>query len=77
MRKGLLKKTAVVLMCAAFVLSSSACNIAEQIKSNVHERIVVQSQISVQELTRLLISSINDNRTTAESFSNIPEDHVL
>lgn len=60
-------------MCAAFITSSSACNIASQIRNSVHERIVVQSEVSIQEMTRLLISSINDKRTTADTYSRIPE----
>ena len=71
--KRLLKKAIVILMCAAFITSSSACNIASQIRNSVHERIVVQSEVSIQEMTRLLISSINDKRTTADTYSRIPE----
>ena len=76
MRTEVVKKIVAASMCALFMLSSCACNIADQIKSNVHERIVIQSQISVQELTRLIVSSINDDRTTAEVFSNIPSDQL-
>ena len=61
MRTEVVKKIVAASMCALFMLSSCACNIADQIKSNVHERIVIQSQISVQELTRLIVSSINDD----------------
>lgn len=71
--KRLMKKAIVIIMCAAFIMSSSACNIASQIRNSVHERIVVQSEVSIQEMTRLLISSINDKRTTADTFSRIPE----
>ena len=63
-------------MCAAFITSSSACNIASQIRNSVHERIVVQGEVSIQEMTRLLISSINDKRTTADTYSRIPEEQL-
>ena len=74
--KRLMKKALVILMCAAFIMASSACNIASQIRNSVHERIVVQGEVSIQEMTRLLISSINDKRTTADTFSRIPENQL-
>ena len=74
--KRLMKKAIVILMCAAFIMSSSACNIAEQIRNSVHDRITVQEDASLQEMTRLLISSINDKRTTADTYSRIPESQL-
>ena len=71
--KKMLKKALVVLICAAFVMSSSACNIAGQIRNNLHERMVVQDEVSLQEMTRLIVTSINDKRTTADTFSRIPD----
>lgn len=76
MRRGLLKKTIALMMCTLMLFSSSACNIAEQIKSNLHERITVQSDVSVQEMTRLLISAINDKRNMADVYSQIPVDQT-
>ena len=72
MRMNHLKKILAIAMCAVFMLSSGACDIAEQIRNSVHERIVIQSEIPVQELTRLIISSINDKRNTADAYSQIP-----
>ena len=74
--KRYMKKAIVILMCAALIMSSSACNIAEQIRNSVHERITVQEDVSIQEMTRLLISSINDKRTTADTYSRIPESQL-
>lgn len=76
MRRGLLKKTIALMMCTLMLFSSSACNIAEQIRSNLHERITVQSDVSVQEMTRLLISAINDKRNMADVYSQIPVDQT-
>lgn len=74
--KRYMKKAIVILMCAALIMSSSACNIAEQIRNSVHERITIQEDVSIQEMTRLLISSINDKRTTADTYSRIPESQL-
>ena len=74
--KRFMKKAIVLIMCTALLMSSSACNIAEQIRSSVHERIIYQSDVSLQEMTRLLISSINDKRSTADAYSNIPESQL-
>ena len=76
MRKNTLKRLASLFMCAALAVSFSACNIADQIRYSVHERITVQSEISIQEMTRLIINSINDKRTTADSYSHIPQDQL-
>lgn len=76
MRRGLLKKTIALMMCTLMLFSLSACNIAEQIRSNLHERITVQSDVSVQEMTRLLISAINDKRNMADVYSQIPVDQT-
>lgn len=74
--KRFMKKAIVLILCAVFVMSSSACNIAEQIRNSVHDRIIYQENVSIQEMTRLLISSINDRRTTADAYSSIPEDQL-
>lgn len=73
MSKDMWKKAIAVLLCVFFVLSSGGCNIAEQIRNSVHDRITVRGEVSIQEITRLLVSSINDNRKTADAYSRIPE----
>ncbi|MBP3810539.1 MAG: hypothetical protein ILA15_07405 [Clostridiales bacterium] len=74
MRKSVLKKTAALLMCIMMLFSSSACNLAEQIRNSLHVRITIQHDISVQEMTRLIVSAINDKRNTADVYSQIPSD---
>lgn len=76
MEKNHVKKIIASIMCAVFVFSSSACNIANQIRNSVHERIVIQSEVSVQELTRLIITSINDRRNTTDAYSQIPSSQL-
>ncbi|MBR1796945.1 MAG: hypothetical protein IJ757_02895 [Clostridiales bacterium] len=68
-----LKRMMVLVISSLFIFSSSACNIADQIRNNVQERIVVQEELSIQEMTRVLISSINDKNKTADAYSSIPE----
>ena len=74
MRRSVLKKTAALLMCIMMLFSSSACNLAEQIRNSLHVRITIQHDISVQEMTRLIVSAINDKRNTADVYSQIPSD---
>lgn len=76
MRKGLLTRITAAFLCVVFALSFGGCNIADQIRSSLHERIVIQNPVSIQELTRLLVSSINDKRKTTEAFSEIPSDQL-
>ena len=76
MRRSVLKKTAALLMCIMMLFSSSACNLAEQIRNSLHVRITIQHDISVQEMTRLIVSAINDKRNTADVYSQIPSDQT-
>ena len=76
MRKNTLIRFVSLFMCAVLAVSFCSCNIADQIRYSVHERITIQSDISIQEMTRLIINSINDKRTTADSYSKIPENQL-
>ncbi len=73
MRRHFALRISSLIICTLFVFSFCSCNIADQIRSNLQERISVQSEINIQEMTRLLISSINDKRNTADAYSGIPE----
>ena len=76
MRKGLLTRITAAFLCVVFAFSFGGCNIADQIRSSLHERIVIQNPVTIQELTRLLVSSINDKRKTTEAFSEIPSEQL-
>ena len=73
MRSSALKKFIALSMCAVMVFSFAACNIAGQIRHQVHDSMTEQHNLSIQELTRLLISAINDKRNTADAYSQIPQ----
>ncbi len=73
MRSSALKKFIALSMCAVMVFSFAACNIAGQIRHQVHDSMTEQRDLSIQELTRLLISAINDKRNTADAYSQIPQ----
>lgn len=72
MSRRTLKKTIALLMCLVWLFSFGACNLAGQIRHHVHDSITEQNDIPIQEMTRLLISAINDKRNTAEAYSSIP-----
>lgn len=74
MNRSVIKKMTAVVMCITVMFSFCACNLAEQIRHRVHNRISVQGELPVQELSRLLIGAINDKRNTADAYSSIPED---
>ncbi len=71
MNKGFLIKSLSALLCLSILGSFTGCNLAEDIKVNFENRISFVNNISAQELTRLLISSINDSSKTSDVYSSI------
>lgn len=72
MSRRALKKTITLLVCLVWLFSFGACNLAGQIRHRVHDSITEQRDLSLQEMTRLLVSAINDKRNTADAYSSIP-----
>lgn len=72
MSRRALKKTIALLLSLVWLFSFGACNLAGQIRHQVHDTINVQNNISIQEMTRLIVSAINDKRNTADAYSSIP-----
>lgn len=71
MRNRFVTKIISILMCISLLLCLSGCNLAQDIKENFENRISLVDDVSVQELTRLLISSINDSSKTSDVYSSI------
>ena len=73
MRRDIGYRMICVFLATMFAIPLSACNLAEDIRNNVEERIVVQGDISEQELTRLIISAIDNRDECPDAYSGIPK----
>lgn len=73
MRKGVIRKGIALILCVVITVSLCACGLASDLRYSFAQRIATQENLPVQELTRLIISSINDKRNTADAFSMIPD----
>ena len=73
MRKGVIRKGIALILCVVITVSFCACGLASDLRYSSAQRIATQENLPVQELTRLIISSINDKRNTADAFSMIPD----
>ena len=76
MRMKLLRKCIAVVLCITLILGLASCGLVHDIRHNVSEHITNKETLPIQELTRLLICSINDSRTTPDSYSAIPESQL-
>ena len=72
MKTGYLKKTIALCLCLVITFSFGACSLMTDIRYSFQNKISTQENIPVQELTRLIISSINDKKNTADAYSMIP-----
>ncbi|MCQ2516719.1 MAG: hypothetical protein MJ094_07625 [Saccharofermentans sp.] len=71
MKNRYLVKCISILMCLSFLFSFAGCNLAEDIKVNFENRISSVNNVSAQELTRLIVMSINDSSKTSDAYASI------
>jgi len=73
MRNRFFVKSISALMCLSVLVGFTGCNLADDIKANVVNRINAVDIVASQELARLVISAINDSSKTSDVYSLISD----